>query len=203
MTVSSAISILLTFALLQAGQRHDGVYSGSSSLVGLADQYCMGPDGDQVLTWTLAARNGFIPLNMEGFPNLRLPGARGLRGFTRTTDGVEIRVLTAANRVRQFGEDTYYHLCWVSAANANRREVDRELQAYLGVRRFRQEGAFMYPWVTQPDGSRESVSRRDFDLQGFGLSRERGMKVVLTGEWRGQVSVTFMTPVSSCADWCY
>ena len=151
----------------------------------------------------LGSPERFHPPEHGRLPKSSAAGARGLRGFSRTTDGVEIRVLTAANRVRQFGEDTYYHLCWVSAANANRREVDRELQAYLGVRRFRQEGAFMYPWVTQPDGSRESVSRRDFDLQGFGLSRERGMKVVLTGEWRGQVSVTFMTPVSSCADWCY
>lgn len=173
-------------------------------LIGLADRYCIDPDGDHELTWAKAVRDGFVELSPEDFPNLRLPGARQLKGFTRTEDGVEVRVLTAVNRWVGGGQgETPFHLCWVSAAPYERRAVDREIGGWLGVDRFRQGDALVYAWIPLESGGRRSVSRREFQRHGMAIAREEGMRMVLTNQHGAMVAVTYMTPVESCADWCY
>ena len=176
----------------------------SSDLAGLADRYCIGPDGDHVWTWSLAAGEGWTPLQPEEFANLRLPGARQLRGFTKTIGGTEVRLLTAVNRMTGMGAGvTYYHLCWVSADPAVRREVDSAIAELVGVDRFRQDDAFVYAWIPGPDDTRREVSRREWSRYAQALAREDGLRMVLTGATQSRVSVTYMTATQDCADWCY
>lgn len=173
-------------------------------LVTLAERYCIGPDGDHELTWALAVRDGYSPLSPEEFEGLRLPGARQLRGFTQTINGSEIRVLTAVNRWIGGGQGyTPFHLCWVSANPADRRVIDQELGAHLGVGRFRQEGALVFAWIPQEDSARRTVRRREFQRRGMAIAREDGMRMALTNQYGSMVAITYMTPVETCADWCY
>lgn len=173
-------------------------------LIDLAQRYCIGPDGDHELTWSRAVRDGYVELSPEDFPNLRLPGARRLRGFTRMTDGIELRILTAVNRISGGGQgETPFHLCWVSADPFERAAVDRELGGWLGVGRFRQAGAWVHAWTPGEEGGRRSVSRREFQRRGMAIAREDGMRLVLTNQHGRMVAITYMTPVEGCADWCY
>ena len=175
----------------------------ASELVEIADRYCISPDGDHSWTLDLALHNEYQPLTPDLFENLRLPGARQLRGVSRTIGGSEVRILTAKNRIRYGGVTTYFHVCWVAADPASRRDVDSEVRRFLDVGRFRQEGALVYAWLPQPDGTRRTVRRKAFELQGFALSRDQGMRLVLTNQYLDQVSITYMRPVESCEEWCY
>ncbi|MFC5346241.1 hypothetical protein ACETK8_15650 [Brevundimonas staleyi] len=175
-----------------------------ASLVQLADDLCFYPDGDHAVTWDNAARRGFTPILTEHIPGLRLPGVRQLRGFTKTIDGTEVRVLTAVNRWRAMGRGfASFHLCWVSALPANRESVDSRLGEFLKLEHFPQDDASVFAWLPQADGSRQPVSRRAFGRRYFQLSRDQGMRTVMTNHTGDRVSITYMRPVGSCEDWCY
>lgn len=176
----------------------------AADLVRLTDRYCVGPDGDHELTWALAVRDGLTPLSPDDFADLRLPGARQLRGFTETIDGAEVRVLTAVNRL--IGMDagmTSFHLCWVSAQPIDRRPVEAELRRQLGMRGFRQEDARMFAWVPLPDGSIRRIGRPEWSRRSQAIAREEGMRAVMVNDYQGMVAITYMTPTDSCDDWCY
>lgn len=176
-------------------------------LVDLFERYCLDPDGQHDLTWALARHDNYTAFDRSDFPGLRTPGARQVRGFTTSVSGTEIRVLTAVNRFalgpQRTGPATNFHLCWVSARPASRAQIDSELRTYLGVRRYRQEGAFAYPWVTTADDERKSVKRSDFTEDFARMAREEGMRVVTTNEAHGWVSLGYLRPIESCEDWCY
>ena len=173
-------------------------------LADLADLYCVAADGDHDITWNRAEADGFSALTPEQFKNLRLPGARDLRGYSRTVDGVEVRVLTARNTMSGMGGGaTPFHLCWVSARPLDRREVERSFQHSLGQRGFRQERARMFLWVPQPDGSNKPISRREWSRYGQSIQREMDARTLLINDYRGMTAVTYMRALESCQDWCY
>ena len=173
-------------------------------LTDLIARYCIVPDGDIALTSALARHDGMSELTPADFENLRLPGARQLRGFTKTTNGVAVRVLTAHNRMR--GGDagtTFFNLCWVSASPMNRSQVDDRLRRDHEMRGFRQEGARVYAWVPNEDGTRRIVGSREFKRHSHAIAREEGMRMLLTNDYLGMVAVTYMVPTTDCRDWCY
>lgn len=77
------------------------------------------------------------------------------------------------------------------------------MKTYLGVRRYRQKGAFAYPWTTTAGDKRASVKRSDFTDDFVRMARDEGMRVVTTNEAQDWVSIGYLRPVESCADWCY
>jgi hypothetical protein len=174
-------------------------------LVDNAQSYCVDADGDHRLTWARATDDGFIELKGDDFANLRLPGARQLRGYEKIVDGITLRVLTAHNRIR--GGDlgtTFFDLCWVSADPINRLDVDREVNNQTQIDSFRQEGARVYAWVPAVgDGQRRIVSGREFRRRGHAIAREDGMRMLITNDYLGMVGIAYMSPTDDCADWCY
>jgi hypothetical protein len=163
-------------------------------MIRMLDRYCVIPDGDQPLTWALAESDGFRALTPAEFENLRLPGARNLRGYEDDRDGVRVRVLTANNRFRGWGAGiTYFNLCWVSAEPFDRGSVDREVRSWLGFNGFRQEGARVYAWVPLPDGDRRVIGLREFQRRSHAIAREEGMRMILTNDRLGMVAMTYMT----------
>ena len=176
-------------------------------LLELAERYCLEPDGDHELTWAIAAHDGYTAFTRDDFQGLRTPGARQVRGYSKTRDGVEIRVLTSVKRQWEgpgfTGAIANLHLCWVSANPLPRREVDEATQEFLGRARFRIKDAWVHAWLPQPDGTRLPVGRSDFERQWVLLYRDKGMRSVLTGDYAGWSSITYMRPVEGCADWCY
>jgi hypothetical protein len=204
MTIASVVAMLSVLGLVLSPPG-DPVADEPINLASLTEHFCLNADGDHAWTWSVAAHDGFTPLAPSEFEHLRLPGARQLRGFRKTIGGREVRVLTAVNRVigpEQVGT-TYFHLCWVAVDPGVRQDVDRDLRGLLHLPRFRQQDAFVYPWIPEGDEGRKAVSRRDFNRYSLKLSRERGMRLVLSNDYLGQVSVTYMAPVPSCEDWCY
>lgn len=177
------------------------------NLLELAESFCLDPDGDHELTWALAAHRGYRPLTGEDFPGLRTPGARRLRGFTKRFGTTDIRIMTAVNRYahrpREIGAAVNLHLCWVSANPATRGPIDNELRDYMGVRRYRQGGAFAYAYTQEADGKRKGVRRSDFNSRFIETARDHDMRVVMSNEALGWVSITYWRPVESCEDWCY
>lgn len=176
------------------------------SLVEMAERYCISPDGDHEWTWALARHDGYRVMTMDDTPGVRsLPGARRMRAFTKTVDNVELRIVTAVNRIRGGGQGVnYFHVCWVSANPADRRVVDRRLREVMDVRRFREDGAIVYPWTMAEDGSRRSVSRTAYNRTGpFALTRLEGVRLTVLNDYLGMVSIGNMSPVPDCADWCY
>jgi len=159
-----------------------------SDLVHMVERYCVSPDGDQPLTWALAESDGFAALTPAEFENLRLPGARNLRGYEAVRDGVRLRVLTANNRFRGWDAGTtFFNLCWVSAEPLDRRALDAEVRRWLGFSGFRQEGARVYAWVPLPDGTQRVVGPREFERRFHGIAREEGMRMILTNDRLGMV----------------
>lgn len=172
-------------------------------LVDSADRYCVAPDGDHTFTWALAAHNGLTKLSPDDFPDLRLPATGQLGGYETRLDGKEFRVLTARNRFRGWGAGlTPFHLCWVSANPMTRGAVERELQRETGFRGFRQEGARVFAWIPQPDGSRREVRLREWQRRGHSIAREEGMRMILVNDYNDMTAITYMTPLESCEDWC-
>ena len=195
------IAIICLMALPKASSAN-GVQD--VDLADLIDRYCIVPDGDIALTSALARHDGMSELASEDFENLRLPGARQLRGFTKTTNGVVVRVLTGHNRFR--GGDagtTFFNLCWVSASPMNRSEVDDGMRREHQMRGFRQEGARVYAWVPNDDGTRRIVGSREFKRRSHAIAREDGMRMLLTNDYLGMVAVTYMVSTTDCRDWCY
>lgn len=199
-----ALAIIACLALAQPAGAST---QPADPLVDLFDRYCLGPDGDQVLTWTLAARSGLSPLSPDDFPGLRLPGIRQLRGFSGVVDGQDIRLLTGVNRwatpPARADEGANFHLCWVSARPASRQAVEAGTSDHLGVRRFRQGRALTFAWTVDGNDNRAPVRRSDFSKRFMALSREKGMRVVTVNEADGWVSIGYSRPVETCADWCY
>lgn len=199
LTVALSMSLLWT-PVVAAGD----LAQPAIDLADLADLYCVAADGDHEITWNRAEADGFSALAPEQFSNLRLPGARDLRGYSRTIGGVEVRVLTARNTISGMGLGvTPFHLCWVSARPLDRREVERSFQQSLGQRGFRQERARMFLWVPQPDGSNRPVSRREWSRYGQSISRERDARMLLINDHMGMTAITYMRALESCQDWCY
>lgn len=173
-------------------------------VVALAETYCFSADGNHYATWDRARRDGFTPLRPEDFPNLHIPGAPSLRGFSRQYGDAEVRVLTAGTWMSgmDFGV-AHYKMCWVSVTPGDRRGLDRDLQSLFGQRGFRQLDTRVFAWIPLPDGTERPVYLREFQRQGHALSREQGMKLVLAGNVRDRVTVTYMVPTEDCEDWCY
>jgi hypothetical protein len=202
--VKAVIRVVTTLAVLVGSQPTFSQSNEPLDIVPLADDLCFYPDGDHAVTWDNAERRGFTSILPEDVPGLRLPGVRHLRGFTRTVGGTEFRVLTGVNRWRQMGRrDARFHLCWVSATPAERTDIDRQLDQFLDVGHFSQDDAFVFPWIPNADGSRQAVTERAFKRRFFELSREQGMRTVMTNDTGDRVSITYMRPVESCEDWCY
>jgi len=194
---------LIVAALSVPNSAHAQSFS-AADLYQMADRYCIGPDGDDDLTWALATHDGLSELRPEAFDELNLPGARQLRGRTTVRDGVEVRVLTARNKIfGGGGGDTYFRLCWVSAEPMDRGQVDREVRRETGIPGFRQDGARLYGWVPLPEGQRRVVGRREWQRRGQSIAREEGMRMILTNDYRGMTAITYLTPVVDCEDWCY
>jgi hypothetical protein len=192
---------LVPSASMTTAQAYD---EGSPDLAALADRYCIAQNGDHVMTWALATHDGFEPLAPDAFGRLRLPGARQLRGFTKTIEGREVRVLTAYNRITGMGEaPTYFHICWVSAEPLDRRPVEASFQHEYRSHGFRQEGARMFIWAPLADGSYRNFGRRDWQRQAQALPREEGARLLMVNNRERLVSVTFMVSVTDCEDWCY
>ncbi|KPF78752.1 hypothetical protein IP78_10460 [Brevundimonas sp. AAP58] len=174
-----------------------GSFNGSD-LVGLADRYCIGPDGDHRATWQYIAEDGFTPLTAEDFPNLHLPGSfeRHIRAFRKFEGSRELRVITAANRMRAPGQGiTYLRWCWVSSSVDDVRRVDGDMRELVGVRSFRVEGPTrLFAWIPRPDGSNEAISRRVFMREGWTLAREQGLRQLTLTSHEGGVFVGYASP---------
>lgn len=209
MVARRGAQISLTIALSMSVGSASAQPAGTPSfdLLFFAERLCLEPDGDHQLTWTIAARDGYTPIAPADVPGLQTPGARELRGFAGMREGSELRILTAVNRFASGPSRgppaVNFHICWVSARPTSRIAVDRAVKSYFSLRRFRQEGAYVYAWIPQQDGTRIGVRRSQFNGRFVETARDNGMKVVMTNEAQGWVSITFMRPVASCADWCY
>lgn len=198
--ITSALVVISPF-LAPARARSD---VGPDDLYAMTERYCTRPDGDHPLTWALAESDGWVVLDPSQFEGLRLPGARRLRGYETVRDGVRLRVLTANNRFRGWGAGTtYFSLCWVSAEPFNRRDLDEVIRSQLSMPGFRQEGARVYAWVPMPDGGRRIIQSWEFNRRFHAISREEGMRMILTNDRLGMVALTYLSPVDSCDDWCY
>lgn len=170
-------------------------------LVDLADRYCIAAYGNHARTRQSVEADGFVPIPPETVENLRLPGPRYLRGYSKTIDGVEVRVLTAVVRFRGFGQgENVFRSCWVSASAADRGRVDRDLTRMLGVRRFRERGANVYAWWIDEDGRINGLSRRESHRSGLRDALERGTQYIMTNEYDGLVAITYMTPTATPDD---
>lgn len=176
-------------------------------LVDLAERFCIEPDGDHELTWAIAAHDGYEPFTRDDFPGLRTPGARQVRGYSKAFEGSQVRVLTSVKRQWEGpgfnGAIANLHVCWVSVNPGSRREVDRSIQDHAGPVRFRLKDTWVHAWLPQPDGSRLPVDRSQFERQWVQLYRDNGMRSILSGDYGGWVSITYIRPVESCSDWCY
>lgn len=163
-------------------------------LVNLLDRLCLYPDGDHVLTYSMAVADGWQPLTAETMGRLFLPGVFNLRGFTKTVDGVELRVLTERGRRTSHvsRESAPYRHCWVSADPADPRDVRRALEDELKLSSFRMKSARVYPWFDTAEG-RQRVSRISFERRYEQLVNA-GMRMV-TLAWHGdQVILGYVTP---------
>lgn len=167
------------------------------SLAAMAEQYCVGPDGDHRLTWSRIRDDGFRPIPSDSVEGLNLRGsvASALRGFERIEDGRQYRVLTSSGLMFMPDQGTtYYRWCWVSSSRADRGRVDAELQALLSTRGFRVGPVRMFAWIPRPDGSLEPVSRRVYMRQGNELARTQGLRQLTTRQYEDGVFIGYASP---------
>lgn len=166
-------------------------------LVALAERYCVVPDGDHRLTWTLAERDGFSWLSEDNFPGLRLPSAIGenLRGLSNLVDGREVRVLTSAfSWVAPGDGQTYFRQCWVSASDYDLGRARLDLRSALGVPGFTSKQVHIYAWVPRADGSNRVVSRRDYRRRHLTMAREEGLRQVSLRQHGRAVFIGYTSP---------
>jgi len=174
---------------------------GETDLVWAAETFCFAADGNMARTWDRAEAEGYQMLRPSDFPNLRLPGARNLRGYSKRIGRVEMRVLTAETRFDGFNQGlNFFRMCWVSAEPADRSQIDQELSRSLGVSRFRQEDAYVYAWANAEDGSRREMRRREFMARGLRDALAEDMRFVLTNDRFGVVSITYMVPIEGFSE---
>ncbi|WP_428149973.1 hypothetical protein [Brevundimonas sp.] len=163
----------------------------------MAQRYCIGPDGDHRMTWAYAEADGFAALNRPEFEHLSLPGVEDatIRGFTRTVDGVEARVLTGASWIRAGGQGTTYsRLCWVSSSRASFDEVNGQTRSYFNDRGFRMGRVRVHAWIPRPDGSLEPVSRRRYVRESLTLARIEGMRQLFARAQNRAVFLAYASP---------
>lgn len=170
----------------------------SSGITDLAERLCIRADGDHRFTWQRAQEVGFVPINPADFGG-RL-GAVGveddsLRGFTRTTNGVEFRVITAATWISSLDQgQTFYRWCSVSSSSGSRDRTVGELTRVLGVRSFRSDKVRLFAWIPRPDGTMEPVGRTTYMRSQKVLAREQGMRQVLVRSTGEGVSIGYGSP---------
>ncbi len=167
------------------------------SLSEMTDRYCIGPDGDHRLTWTLLEQDGFAPLSPDAFETLHLRGtvANGIRAFSKVEGDRELRVLTSSSwlRVPDQGQ-TFYRWCWVSVSPESMSQAERDMREAMDGRGFRVERVRLFAWIPRPDGLNEAVSRRDYMREGNTLAREQGMRQVTLRAYEGAVFVGYASP---------
>jgi len=167
------------------------------TLTELADRYCIGPDGDHRLTWHLAEQDGFTWLTADQFPNLRLISGAGnnLRGLEKNIDGVQIRVLTSALSWSAPDDgQSYFRQCWISASLYDSNHAEREMDALLGVRRFKSKNTWIYAWIPRIDGHRSAINRRTYRRQHLTLAREQGLREVTLQHYQGGTFIGYRSP---------
>lgn len=164
----------------------------------LAERLCIRADGDHRLTWQRAQEVGFVPIDPTDFGGrLRAVGVEddSLRGFTRTTNGVEFRIITAATWISSEDQgQTFYRWCWASSSSGSRDRAVRELTPILGVRSFRSENVRLFAWIPRPDGTMESVRKTTYMRSQKVLAREQGMRQVLVRHIGDGVSIGYGSP---------
>lgn len=170
----------------------------TENLVDLAERLCVSADGDHRLTWHRAGAEGFVPIDPADFGGrLTAIGVEdaSLRGFTRTTDSVEYRVLTAATWIQAPDQgQTFYRWCWVSASPTRLDPVVQSLQAHFEDRGFRSERVRLFAWIPRPEGVVERISRRAYMRSHNLLAREQGMRQVMVRQIGDGVSVGYASP---------
>lgn len=166
-------------------------------LVWMSETYCMAPDGNPQYTRALLERDGFRPLGPEDFPDLRLPGAEYLRGFSKQVGGKTVRVLTNLNVLNGA---YYFRTCWVSSSPEERLRVGRELSRFLDLPGFRQDDAFFYGWSFERSGPRRPMSRREFDLNRWSKALEMDQRFVIINDYRHMVSIAYLVPTADQTD---
>ncbi|RYG08925.1 MAG: hypothetical protein EON96_19160 [Caulobacteraceae bacterium] len=150
------------------------------TLVERVDRYCIGPDGDHRLTWSLAEEDGFTVLAGPEFQNRQTPGVhRGsIRVFTKGEGVEQVRITTAATFLQSPEQGTtYFRWCWVSA-NDSLDRTTAALRALLKTPAFRVEKVRIFAWIPRPDGVIEPVRRPAFMREGYTLAREQGLRHV-------------------------
>lgn len=196
--IALSCGLLLTAAAPTPAPRQTAGSFTGNDLVELADRYCIRPDGDHRATWQYLAEDGFTPLTAQDFPNLHLPGSfeRHIRAFRKFEGSRELRVITAANRMRGGDQGiTYFRWCWVSSSLDDVRRVDADIRDLVGVRSFRVEGPTrLFAWIPRPDGSIEAVSRRIFMREGWVLAREQGLRQLTLTSHEGGVFLGYASP---------
>lgn len=163
----------------------------------MAEHYCVGPDGDHRLTWARLEADGLQPIAPEAVEDLHLRGsvAIGLRGFEKTEEGREYRVLTSSGRISSGDQGTtYYRWCWVASSLEDRRRVDAEFQREFATRGFRVGPVRMFAWIPRPDGSLEPVPRRVYMRQGHELARTQGLRQLTTRQYEDGVFIGYASP---------
>lgn len=193
-----AASICVFGAVVVVGSSEPAMTERSLSLAEMADRYCIRPDGDHRMTWTLAEQDSFTFLQPEEFSGLRALGIHDdtLRGLRRVDDdGREVKVLTAASWLTRPDQGkTFFRWCWVSSSDDRIDAVHRQLRGRFKDRGFRLERVRMYAWIPRPDGMAERVSRRDFIREGNILARDQGMRQVIARARLGSVFIGFASP---------
>lgn len=190
----SIVLILLVGALISPAS---ALEQPEPLLADLADQLCVTPDGDHRMTWQYAERDGFSLLRAEDFPGLTTPSVHGdtLRGFAKTIDGRELRVLTGASFISAPDQGiTYYRWCWVWASPDRLDGVVRTLQSRFDTRGFRNEKVRLFAWIPRPDEVVEPVSRRRYLREHNALAREQGMRQVMVRQVGDGVSIGYASP---------
>lgn len=174
------------------------VTQDTESLVDLAERLCVSADGDHRLTWHRAGTEGFVPIDPADFGGrLTAVGVEdaSLRGFTRTTDSVEYRVLTAATWIQAPDQgQTFYRWCWVWASPTRLDPVVQDLQTVFSDRGFRSEKVRLFAWIPRPEGAVERVSRRTYMRWHNTLAREQGMRQVMVTQIGDGVSIGYASP---------
>jgi hypothetical protein len=188
----SLLAVLATSALTLSAQRQDPDFD--PTLSDMAARYCIEPDGDHRLTWTLAERDGFEVMPSADHERLRMPGLGGVRGFSKTERGVEYRILTAAYGQTGPTGRAYFRRCWLSASVYAIDDANRELRDLLGFRPFRVKESSLYAWIPLTDGSRRPVSRRTYMRRALRLADEQGLREVSAKQYGPQVFISYASP---------
>ncbi len=170
----------------------------TSVVADLAERLCIRADGDHRFTWQRAEEDGFVPIDPADFGGrFRAYGVEdaSLRGFTRTTDGIEFRIITAATWISSEDQgQTFYRWCWASSSLGSRDRAVSELTPTLGVRSFRSEKVRVFAWIPRPDGTMEAVRKPTYMRYQKVLAREQGMRQVLVRNINDGVSIGYGSP---------